>query len=92
MSRKTSFEGPPRADRAWTTAPRSLGVALPVITYGMTIGILAVGAGALVDPPNSLLVTVTVVLIAMFGGDPVLRWLLPLPPRRYGRTRPRRHP
>jgi hypothetical protein len=51
-----------------------------VLVYGLTVGILAVVAGALVDRSGSLLVTATIAVVGSLLGDPLLKRLLPVPP------------
>ena len=93
MWRKASFEEPAtRAGRARASTSLSVAFVASIVIYGLAAGVLAVGASALVDRASSLLVAATVTLIAALYGDSVLRWLLPLPPRRHSaRRRATRH-
>lgn len=82
-------EGGPEAGRSRAVAQFSVSLDVPLVIYGLTTGVLAVGACALVTRADqqlgaltkiiSLLVTVTIVVAASLFGDSLLRWLLPLP-------------
>jgi hypothetical protein len=63
-------------------------VDLPLVTYGLATGILAVSAGTLVTHAHryigsltgatALLATLAVAVLSSLAADAVLRWILPL--------------
>jgi hypothetical protein len=84
-------EAGPKADRSRTVAVLSAALDVPLVLYGLTIGMLAVGASALVNQAGrqlgaltgvaSITLMVTIVVAASRFGDLLLRWLLPIPRR-----------
>jgi hypothetical protein len=70
-----------------TVAPHLGFLDVPLVLYGLTTGVLAVGAGALVTRAEqqlgplakaiSPIVTATIATLACVFGDSLLRWLLP---------------
>ncbi len=84
-------EAGPEVDRSRAVALLSAALDVPLVIYGLTTGMLAVGASALVNQAGrllgaltgvmSLLVLVTIVVAASRFGDLLLGWLLPIPRR-----------